>query len=222
MNMKKIGGLLVLLVAIAARAGQPDFLTSAAWTSSSLAGQTRQVVVVQSRQGVVASVSLWEQTGAIWDRKGGPWPAVIGKSGMASAGQKKEGDGKTPSGLYAIALAFGDSEQADTGLPYRRAGEQDIWIDDPQSPLYNQWSQLPTSARSFERMKRQDVLYKLGLVVDYNTSPVVPGVGSAIFIHIWRTSTMGTTGCIALAEEHLRGLARSLKSELGPTVLLLP
>lgn len=84
------------------------------------------------------------------------------------------------------------------------------------------WSQLPTTARSFERMQRQDVLYKSGLVLDYNMNPAGPGAGSAIFIHIWRTSSKGTTGCIALGKEPLRGLARSLRSGLAPTALLLP
>jgi L,D-peptidoglycan transpeptidase YkuD (ErfK/YbiS/YcfS/YnhG family) len=215
--------LLCMLVAITtARSEQPDFLAAPPWASSALSGKSRQVVVVQARQGVGASVSLWDKAGSAWRRTGGPWPAVIGKNGMALADQKKEGDGKTPSGLYAISLAFGESVQADTGLPYRRASEQDIWVDDPQSPLYNQWAQLPTTARSFERMKRQDSLYKLGLVVDYNFSPIVPGAGSAIFIHVWRAPTKGTTGCIALAEDHVRALARALKREFVPTVLLLP
>jgi L,D-peptidoglycan transpeptidase YkuD (ErfK/YbiS/YcfS/YnhG family) len=71
-------------------------------------------------------------------------------------------------------------------------------------------------------MKRKDVLYKLGLVVDYNQRPVVAGAGSAIFIHIWRNENKGTAGCAALAESNLVQLVQSLKRELNPSVLFLP
>ncbi len=208
------------LLVCAARAEQPAFLATEAWKS--LTTHPRQVVVVQARDGVAATLALWQEKDGQWGLSAGPWPAVIGVHGMAQPGQKKEGDGKTPAGLYPIASAFGESEQADTALPYRKATEQDVWIDDPTSPLYNQWSQLPTTARSFERLKRKDQLYRLALVVDYNRHPVAPGAGSAIFIHVWRSPAKGTAGCAALAEENLRTLAATLRPSDLPVVLFQP
>jgi L,D-peptidoglycan transpeptidase YkuD (ErfK/YbiS/YcfS/YnhG family) len=218
--------LLMAFPAFADQSGgeQPAFLSSKEWTDSvaKLPTLPLQVVVVQSQQGLKATMTLWKKKSDKWVSVYGPWPAVIGKNGMIPQELKKEGDGKTPSGLFAISLAFGESAQFDTGLPYRATTEQDIWVDDSQSALYNQWSQLPTTARSFERMKRKDVLYKLGLVVDYNQRPVVAGAGSAIFIHIWRNENKGTAGCAALAESNLVQLVQSLKRELNPSVLFLP
>lgn len=203
---------------------QPSFLSSNEWreTSAKLLMQPVQVIVIQAQQGAKATMALWEKKNEEWLLVYGPWPAVIGKNGMVPKEQKKEGDGKTPTGLFPISLVFGEADQFDTGLPYRATTEQDIWIDDPQSALYNQWSRLPTTAHSFERMKRKDILYKLGLVVDYNQNPIVAGAGSAIFIHIWRSENKGTAGCAALAESNLVKLVQSLKRELNPSALFLP
>ena len=213
-----------LLFSILARAEQPTFVSSEEWRASAanVLAQPRQVVVIQAQHGASATLALWEKVNEEWKLVNSPWPAVIGRNGMAPRGQKREGDGKTPAGLFPITFAFGEIEPVATGLPYRATTELDIWVDDPQSPLYNQWSQLPTTARSFERMKRKDQLYKLGLVVDYNQHPVVAGAGSAIFIHVWRNQHKGTAGCAALAEENLVKLVQALKRELNPSALFLP
>jgi len=220
-----VWGLLMASPAIAVQpVAEPTFLSSKEWTESTakLVTLPLQIVVIQAHQGISAKIALWEKMNGEWVLVHGPWPAVIGKNGMIPREQKKEGDGKTPVGLYPISLVFGNAGQFETGLPYRAITEQDIWIDDPQSSLYNQWSQLPTTAHSFERMKRKDILYKLGLVVDYNQRPVVAGAGSAIFIHIWRSENKGTAGCAALDESNLVKLVQSLKRELNPSALFLP
>lgn len=216
--------LLLLSFATQSWAEPPPFLSSAEWSTSAstLPQPTKQVVAIKASRGVTATITLWQKVGDVWTLTGGPWPAVIGKNGMALHGQKREGDGKSPAGLFPISLVFGEAEHFATGLPYRRTTDQDIWIDDPQSTLYNQWSQLPTTASSFERMKRKDVLYKLGLVVDYNQNPIVPGAGSAIFIHVWRNETKGTAGCAALAEKNLKMLVEALKRDDNPVALFLP
>lgn len=214
----------LLFCAIPAKGEQPSFLSSGEWRASAakLFTTSQQVVVIQSKQGVHATLALWEKKNGDWISIYGPWPAVIGKNGMVSKEQKREGDGKTPTGLFPISLAFGELESFATGLPYRITTEQDIWVDDPQSPLYNQWSHLPTTARSFEKMKRKDHLYKLGLVVDYNQHPVVASSGSAIFIHVWRSENKGTAGCAALDESNLIKLVQALKRDSNPTALFLP
>jgi len=218
------GSLFFLVCVTTSWAEQPAFLDSREWRifSSQLIELPKQVVVVQAEKGVGAKITLWQENGDGWLAAAGPWPAVIGVHGMAQIGQKKEGDGKTPAGLFPILFAFGEAHQIATGLNYRVTSEQDIWVDDPQSNLYNQWSRLPTTARSFERMKRKDSLYKLGLAVGYNQNPVVPGAGSAIFIHVWRNAAKGTAGCAALAEEQVRELVKLLRREESPAALFLP
>ena len=49
---------------------------------------------------------------------------------------------------------------------------------------------LPHPARH-ERMWRDDALYDLVIVIGHNDDPPVPGLGSAVFIHLWRGPTGG-------------------------------
>jgi len=70
---------------------------------------------------------------------------------------------------------------------------------------------LPYPA-SAEVLWRDDELYDLFVVIGYNTDPVVPGKGSAIFLHCARPDFAGTEGCIAIARDELIPLL----SLLGP------
>ena len=57
--------------------------------------------------------------------------AVIGRNGFAPPGEKCEGDGRTPSGLFRLKTAFGYPPSVPTQMPYRQSQEDDLWIDDP-------------------------------------------------------------------------------------------
>ena len=52
-------------------------------------------------------------------------------------------------------------------------------------------------------MARGDGLYDLCGVTDHNACPVVPGMGSAIFVHLWRKPRHPTAGCIAFRRPDL-------------------
>jgi L,D-peptidoglycan transpeptidase YkuD (ErfK/YbiS/YcfS/YnhG family) len=150
-----------------------------------------RVVVIERREGS-------------WARVLGPFAAVAGRNGFASPGEKREGDGKTPSGIFALEHAFGYAPKVATALPYRQIEEDDVWIDDPLSDDYNKWTKKEKAAgRSVEEMKRRDNLYRYGIVVGYNRDPVVKGLGSAIFLHVWQNGSTPTSGCVALSEEAL-------------------
>lgn len=155
-----------------------------------------------------------------WRKIGDSWPAVVGRNGIVSPAIKKEGDGNTPSGLYPIGLAFGYAKTLDTKLKYRQVQEDDLWVDDPNSPDYNRWVKAPTRAKSFEFMKRKDILYKMGAVIEYNTNPVKAGKGSAIFLHIWPASDKPTAGCVALAEKNLAELLAWMDEAQQPHILI--
>ncbi|MBP7341415.1 MAG: L,D-transpeptidase family protein [Smithellaceae bacterium] len=158
-----------------------------------------------------------------WRHALDPIDAVIGRNGFASPGEKREGDGRTPSGLFRLGTAFGYDETIDTRLPYRRALPDDVWIDDVADPDYNRWvKQSQTRASSFESMRRADDLYKYGLVIEYNTDPVVPGRGSAIFFHVWAGPKSTTSGCVAVAEEDIRKILAWLDPAARPGIWLNP
>ncbi len=183
----------------------------------------RQVIeVVSSRYGVSkAELTAWIAAEGEWRRVFGPWPAVIGRNGFSAPGDKREGDGKTPAGIFPVGIAFGKAQQVNTGLDYRQAKDEDVWIDDSASSQYNTWVKMPVQAASYEKMRRADGLYDLGAVIGYNNAPVVAGMGSAIFIHIWRDrGKQPTTGCVALQELRLRRLLAWLNKEKEPVIAL--
>jgi L,D-peptidoglycan transpeptidase YkuD (ErfK/YbiS/YcfS/YnhG family) len=98
-----------------------------------------------------------------------------------------------------------------TRLPLAAMKPSDGWVDDPGDPRYNTLVTLPYSA-SHEELWRADGLYDLLVVIGYNTAPVAPGKGSAIFLHVAAADFSGTEGCIAVAREVLV----SLMGLLGP------
>jgi D-alanyl-D-alanine dipeptidase len=187
-----------------------------------LPAEVKQALIVTSVQDESSQAKLvaWQRSGKGWESVGDVIPAVIGRNGFAAEGYKKEGDGRTPSGIFSLGTAFGYAPSVETGLAYRQATEKDLWVDDPPSPQYNQWITAPTQAKSFEHMKRDDDLYKYGIVVEYNTRPIVAGNGSAIFMHVWRGPNSSTAGCVAMAEENMVQLLRWLDRNQHPVVIL--
>ena len=184
--------------------------------------QKQQALVIREREAGSQLVwaDTWERTATGWQPVLGRMDAVIGKAGFAPWGAKKEGDSKTPRGIFLLGQAFGYSGAAVTALPYRQTTANDYWVDDPASPNYNRWVSGPQPAGSFERMKPDHHLYEYGVVVEYNTQPVVAGQGSAIFVHVWRKPGWGTEGCVALSREDVLRLLAWLDPAKHPVIVL--
>ena len=199
------------------------------------------VVTTDSWEGRNGNLARFQRSGAGWREIGSSIPVVVGKSGLGwgrglhddidEAPQKKEGDGRGPAGLFTIGPVFGSSERPPDGtrMQYRQATGQDYYIDDPESADYNSWVKLPAERntpfenwKTFEKMLREDGLYKYGIVVRQNTDPVVSGDGSAVFIHIWRAPEVGTEGCTAMAEQHIAELIAWLEPGLEPILVQAP
>lgn len=179
---------------------------------------TTQVIVVRSPGGIKAQLTACE-----WNNK---WraslfnhsvPAVLGKNGLAVPEEKKEGDLKTPAGLYPIQWTFG-TQPLTLQMDYRYITLEDKFIDDPKHPHYNTWITGHTSATSYESMAIP--LYKMGAVINYNMNPIVAGAGSALFIHLWRSENQGTAGCVALSEPNLLQLLHWLEKKKNPYIYI--
>lgn len=183
---------------------------------------THQAVLVEgSAETFTAKVSGWQRKDGLWQKGLEPVDAVLGRNGLAPQGEKREGDGRTPSGVFALRRAFGYETNVITGLEYQPVTEKDFWIDAPASPFYNQWFTSDVAPEvSHEVLRRQDDLYKYAIVIEYNTDPVVPGMGSAIFMHLWRGGQEPTAGCVAMAETGLLRLLRWLDSRRNPVIIL--
>ncbi len=150
----------------------------------------------------------------------------IGESGFTpKAGEpiKKEGDGRAPAGIFVISKAFGYATTIKTKMPYVQADKELICVDDSQSKDYNQILDKNRSdnPKSFEWMKRDDDLYKIGLVVEHNTE-AKKGAGSCIFFHIRKSEDAPTAGCSAMKEEDLSTIIRWLDPAKKPKVVQIP
>ena len=51
-------------------------------------------------------------------------------------------------------------------------------------------------------------------------SAAIPGAGSAIFMHIWRSDHEGTAGCIAMSEKHLLQVLHWLDKKQNPYIYI--
>lgn len=211
--------MLFALLAGLAHGAEPDLER----LQGQLAG-AQQVVVVTPRGGIHASAAGYEYRPAErrWARMLGPFDAVLGGKGFAPPGAKREGDRKTPSGVFPFGDAFGYAPSANTRLHYRQSGSEDFWVDDVDSPNYNKWVHGDPNAKSFEKMRRSDNLYSAGVIVEYNTDPVINGAGSAIFMHVWRSGDKPTAGCVAMSEQDVLALLRWLDPARKPRAVLNP
>jgi L,D-peptidoglycan transpeptidase YkuD (ErfK/YbiS/YcfS/YnhG family) len=142
-----------------------------------------------------------------WPGGGAAVPAACGRGGVSAA--KREGDGASPQGIFPLIRAYYRPDHIvpppATGLPLAPLRPDDGWVDDPADPEYNRLVRLPYPAHH-EAMWRADDLYDLVVVIGYNTDPVVPGRGSAIFLHVASADFAPTVGCIAVARDTLLAL----------------
>jgi L,D-peptidoglycan transpeptidase YkuD (ErfK/YbiS/YcfS/YnhG family) len=187
-------------------------------------GQSSQILLVTDDSFFIftrAKLYVMKKSGNIWKMAFEPMKAVIGRNGFADTGEKREGDGKTPSGIYTLKLTFGYEKYVKTKMPYRQALTDDVWVDDVNADDYNRWTKKQkTHAASYEMMKRDDDLYKYGIVIGYNTAPVIKGNGSAIFLHIWKGEGIPTAGCVAVSEENLIKILEWLDPSALPLIIM--
>ena len=133
---------------------------------------------------------------------------ALGRSGVAPAAAKREGDGASPAGVWPIrrVLWRPDRGPAPTAaFELAPIAPDDGWCDEPSDPAYNRPVRLPYPA-SAERMWLEEGLYDVVVVLGHNDDPVVPGMGSAIFLHLARADFGPTEGCVALARPDLEAL----------------
>jgi L,D-peptidoglycan transpeptidase YkuD (ErfK/YbiS/YcfS/YnhG family) len=176
------------------------------------------LVTAPSMNDMVATMRLYERASAneAWRALDAAEPVTIGRAGMgwsqfflklARRGEplKVEGDKRTPAGIYPIGRSFGIL--ASSRPNYLHVTPDTICVNDLSSPAYNT---IASRARvgpavHAENMSRILPMYRRGLLVDYPTD-AKKQAGSCIFIHVWRSPTTGTAGCVAMPEPRVEAL----------------
>ena len=136
---------------------------------------------------------------------------AVGRGGIGL--KQREGDGITPTGKWPLRRVYFRGDRLDapkTILPVEKIDPDDAWCDIPGDPNYNRLVRLPYATLN-ERLWRDDHLYDVIAVVGFNDSPVVPGKGSAIFVHVARENYEPTEGCIALVLDDLLSALAQLR-----------
>ena len=149
---------------------------------------------------------------ACFERVDGPWISSVGRSGLSS--HKVEGDGTTLGEFPIGPVMYGIASNPGVAYRYHRIVCGDWWDEAPSSPMYNHFVHVPCgTAPPFggdsEALWRVVPQYNYFAVVEYNAAPIVPGRGSAIFVH--ETTGVPTAGCVALGTGALLTLLRWLR-----------
>jgi len=139
---------------------------------------------------------------------------AVGKAGI---GEKiKEGDNVTPKGIFKITKIYYRADRIKyikTNIRRIKIKKDMGWCDDPKSKFYNMQIKIPNKY-SYEKLYRNDNLYDLIAVLNYNTRPILKNKGSAIFIHISNNSYKKTAGCIALKKKNLIYILSKIKKNI--------
>ena len=145
--------------------------------------------------------------------KGEQLQCALGLNGLTS--NKREGDLSTPIGTFHFDKIYYRGDRLGNMkfiIDSSIINKNDGWCDDQKSDLYNQYIQFPFK-ESAEHLYRDDHIYDIICVLNYNTSPVIPGRGSAIFLHVAKPDFLGTKGCIAIEKEALIEIATNLTAD---------
>lgn len=204
-----------------------------------------QLVVVTSEgwDSTQGRLQAYARTRSGWKAEGAPFDVALGRSGSAwglglhdadidtTAPQKREGDGRSPAGVFALGTAFGYAAQADTRWPWQPMHESSYCMDVPDSPYYNRIVDADnvgadavegsTEPMRLDLHKNGDIRYQQGFVIAHNPRNV-PGQGSCIFAHLWRTPGEATAGCTAMTAAHMQALLAWLDPRQSPRFVLLP
>ena len=137
----------------------------------------------------------------------------IGKKG--STINKKEGDKKTPKGIFKIENLYFRKDRIkkpETSLKCIEIKDNMGWCDDILKPdKYNKLIKTNKFLKH-EKLKRNDNKYDLLIPIKYNFEKPIIGKGSCIFIHLTK-DYKPTAGCIALKKKDFLIMLRLIKKK---------
>jgi len=194
----------------------------------------KQLIVVKTENWSIPSGKLqrYEKREGKWCKVGKTIDVKLGRNGLGwgiglhtipenAKIIKKEGDGKSPAGIFSLKQAFG-YQPFHVKYPYKVYAETDHCVDDVHSRYYNKIvdsTKIKADYKSKEHMKFPKDFYKYGVVVNHNhidEKGAVPGAGSCIFMHIKKVPT---AGCTVMNEKEMKKIIRWLDPQKNPLLL---
>ena len=185
--------------------------TGPAWARALPAG-TSQVVLVEAAGGSNAWVSIHERD------ESGEWVRIMGTYGFIGKrglGKEREGDMRTPVGVFHFTRAFGIAENPGCAIPYVRVGPEHYWSGDVRPGMhYNEMVDI-RDLPGLNRQASEHIIdyvpqYEYCLNISYNEDGT-PGKGSAIFLHCTGTNEY-TAGCVAIPKDKMRLVMQRVRS----------
>lgn len=178
-----------------------------------------QLIVVRSNN-TTAQISFFEKVDGVWEYSNelSSVDGYVGSQGVSI--QASEYTQHTPSGLYSLGTAFGICDNPGTKMDYFNVTDNSYWIDDPNSNYYNQHVEGSEDAdwQSAEHLIDYNPAYNYAVFIEYNTNPIIPGNGSAFFIHVGYEPT---AGCVSMAENSMIQLLCWLNPEKKPHIFIM-
>jgi len=168
-------------------------------------------------------IKIGKNIDIVLGRNGLAWGLGLHKIPKDAKYIKKEGDGKSPAGLFKLGNAFGYNEFK-INFPYAKYTRTDHCVDDSNSQFYNtiiDSKKVKKDYKSFEYMKLKNNLYKYGITVKHNPENIAQA-GSCIFMHIKSKTGKGTAGCTAMKESEITRILKWLDVKKNPLLLQLP
>jgi L,D-peptidoglycan transpeptidase YkuD (ErfK/YbiS/YcfS/YnhG family) len=236
----------LILLSCCLLAALPSLATaqSHSTAASALRHSTQLIVVTTSNWDAVSGRLQRYQRSAPaqpWHTISDPITIVVGKAGMGwgigidpltaarTPGDpiKREGDHKSPAGIFRFGTSFGYAPHAPNGwkMPYLALTPAIDCVDDSHSRFYNRlmdFSTIEPDWNSAESMRDAGQSYVWGIVIDHNTDHPIPEGGSCVFMHIWAGPGVGTVGCTAMPQQQLESILAWLNPDAHPLLIQMP
>ena len=152
------------------------------------------------------------------------FPCQIGAGGLENAVKKTEGDKTTPIGKWRLKSVYYRSDKVlrpiikNKMFKINKITENCGWCDDPKSHHYNKYINVEKNPYlkkiNFEKLWRDDQAYDLVIETSCNTSPIIKGKGSAIFVHCSFSDSRETAGCVSVMKKDLILLIKNISNKV--------
>jgi L,D-peptidoglycan transpeptidase YkuD (ErfK/YbiS/YcfS/YnhG family) len=167
---------------------------------------SRQVVAVygEGKDAADSTIVLYTKSGSTWD-KTSSWEGHNGKKGWTT--NHREGDKRSPVGVFTLSDAGGVLADPGAQLPYTRSASF-------QAPRY--WAK--SHWHDFDYVIAIDYNRVKGTSPNDPTRPQGQSKGGSIWLHMDHGS--GTSACVSLPKSGMEYLLRTLDPDQHPVVVM--